>query len=72
MQAKEALSDQFKSIAADLLDEKSKKFTEQNETNIGKILDPLKEKIGEFQKKVEDVYDKENKDRSALGEQVRH
>lgn len=69
--AKQALSDQFKTLANDILEEKSKRFAEQNQTNLGQLLDPLKLKLTEFQSKVEDVYVKETKDRSALGEQVR-
>ncbi len=71
LQAKEQLSNQFKSLANDILEEKSKRFTEQNQTNIGQILEPLKTKLQEFQGKVEEVYVQEGKDRSALAEQVR-
>lgn len=70
-EAKQMLSDQFKSLANDILEEKSKRFVEQNQTNLHQLLDPLKSKITEFQSKVEDVYVKETKDRTALGEQVR-
>lgn len=71
MDAKLALTDQFKALANDILEEKSKRFTEQNQTNLGALLDPLKLRINEFQSKIEDNYIKEGKDRSALGEQVR-
>lgn len=71
MSAREALSNQFKSLASDILDEKSKKFTDQNQTNISQLLDPLRTKLTEFQGKVEEVYIQEGKDRSALAEQVR-
>lgn len=69
--ARESLSDQFKSLANDILEEKAKRFTEQNQTNLGQILDPLRQKLHEFQGKVEQVYVQEGKDRSALAEQVR-
>jgi DNA recombination protein RmuC len=69
--AKQALSDQFKNVAADILEDKSKRFTEQNQTNLGALLDPLKLRIAEFQSKIEDTYVKEGKERTALGEQVR-
>jgi DNA recombination protein RmuC len=69
-EAKAALTDQFKSLASDILDEKSKKFTEQNQANIGQLLDPLKEKITTFQAKVEEVYVKEGNDRASLAGQV--
>lgn len=70
-EAKRTLSDQFKNLANDILEEKGKRFAEQNQTNLGSLLDPLKQKLAEFQGKVEDVYVKEGKDRSALAEQVR-
>lgn len=45
---------------------KSKRFTEQNQSNIEQLLSPLKTKLHEFQGKIEDVYVQEGKDRSAL------
>ncbi len=69
--AKQALSDQFKNLANEILEDKSKRFTEQNQTNLGALLDPLKLRISEFQSKIEDTYVKEGKERTALGEQVR-
>lgn len=69
--ARETLSNQFKSLANDILEEKAKRFTEQNQTNLGQLLDPLRVKLQEFQGKVEQVYVQEGKDRSALAEQVR-
>jgi DNA recombination protein RmuC len=69
-EARASLSDQFKSLANDILEEKSKRFTEQNQSNIGQLLDPLKEKITAFQAKVEEVYVKEGTDRATLAGQV--
>jgi DNA recombination protein RmuC len=61
---------QFKNLANDILDEKTKKFTEQNKNNLSEILNPLREKIGEFEKKVEQT-NKESIDRNAaLREQL--
>ncbi|MBI9113048.1 MAG: DNA recombination protein RmuC [Maridesulfovibrio ferrireducens] len=70
-EAKEELSNQFKTLANEILEEKSKKFTEQNQTNLTQLLTPLKTKLGDFQGKVEEVYFQESKDRSALSEQVK-
>jgi DNA recombination protein RmuC len=70
-QAKQTLSDQFKALASEILEEKSKKFTEQNQTNIGQLLNPLKQQLTDFKTKVEEVYVNEGKDRSALTEQVK-
>ncbi len=70
--AREQLSNQFKALANEILEEKSKRFTEQNQTNIGQLLEPLKLKLTEFQGKVEEVYVQEGKERSALAAQVKH
>ncbi|HJX70511.1 MAG TPA: DNA recombination protein RmuC [Bacteroidales bacterium] len=62
---------EFKNLANEILEEKSKKFTEQNKTNLNDILKPLGEKIKDFEKKVEEVYDKESQQRYSLKEEVR-
>jgi len=70
LRAKEALTDQFKSLANEILEEKSKRFAEQNQTSLGQLLEPLKTKLSEFQGKVEEVYVQEGKDRTKLAAQV--
>ncbi|MDO8207825.1 MAG: DNA recombination protein RmuC [Gallionella sp.] len=69
--AREELSNQFKVLANEILEDKTKRFTEQNQTNISQLLEPLKVKITEFQGQVHEVYVQEGKDRSALTEQVK-
>lgn len=69
--ARKQLTDQFEVLANKILEEKSAKFTNLNQTNLGAILNPLQEKLKTFQAKVEEVYDKENKDRSELAGQVK-
>jgi len=69
--ARVELSNQFETLANRILEEKTKRFTEQNQTNLSQLLAPLSEKIKSFQQKVEDVYVKETEGRSALAEQVR-
>lgn len=54
-QAREELSNQFKTLANDILEQKSKTFTEQNQANLTQVLTPLREKFGEFQQKVESL-----------------
>ena len=61
---------QFKNLANEIFEEKTKKFTDQNKTNLTEILNPLKEKITDFEKKVE-LNSKENLQYStALKEQL--
>ena len=70
--AKEQLTLQFKTLASEILEDKSKRFTEQNQTNLDQLLTPLKTQLQEFKGKVEEVYVQEGKDRSALAEQVKN
>jgi DNA recombination protein RmuC len=69
--ARDELSNQFKVLANEILEDKTRRFTEQNQTNITQLLEPLKVKIAEFQGQVQEVYVQEGKDRSALTEQVK-
>ena len=71
VEAKNTLTEQFRNLATEILEEKSKRFAEQNQTAIGQLLDPLRTQLSEFKGKVEEVYVQEGKDRSALSEQVR-
>ncbi|MBN1759844.1 MAG: DNA recombination protein RmuC [Chitinispirillaceae bacterium] len=70
-ESKEQLTASFRDLANTILDEKSKKFTEQNKTNIDQILSPLREQLSDFRKRVDDVYTSESKDREALAEKIR-
>jgi DNA recombination protein RmuC len=71
VEAKDALTTQFKALASEILEEKSKRFAEQNQASLGQLLEPLKTQLTEFKGRVEEVYDKEGKERFALAEQVR-
>ncbi len=68
--AHETLGHQFRTLAGDILESHSKRFTEQNQQNLGGMLEPLRERLGQFQQKVETLYVDESKERSALKAQV--
>ena len=63
-------SNEFKLLAEGILEDKSKRFTELNQNNIEQLLKPLGENITLFKNKVEEVYDKESKERFSLGREV--
>ena len=65
-EAKEQMKLDFQNLANQILEEKSAKFTEQNKVNIDTLMSPLRDQLSEFKKRVEDVYDKESKDRMSL------
>ncbi len=64
-------SNEFKVLANSILEEKSKRFTEQNKENLKVLLDPLGENLKEFKKKVEETYDKESKQRFSLETKIK-
>ena len=69
-EAKTVLSDQFKNLANEILEEKSKRFAEQNQQNLDILLKPLQEKLTDFRKQVDDTYQSEARERFALKQEV--
>lgn len=70
-QAREALSNEFKALAAQVLDEKTKKFSEQSEKDLTNLLGPLRTKLEEFKQQVDNGRVQDVRDRTALAEQVK-
>ncbi len=70
--AEKQLIHQFESLAGKILEEKSKTFTEQNKVNLDNILNPLREQLTSFKKKVDDVYVNDSKDRATLKEAIKN
>lgn len=64
--SRERLKSEFQALAAEILEDKSKRFGEQNANQIGQLLNPLREQIDGFRKSVNEAYEKENNARVAL------
>lgn len=62
---------EMKNLSNDILEEKSKKFLELNERRVGEILNPLKEKLHQFEEKVERTSKESLEWNVALREQVK-
>jgi DNA recombination protein RmuC len=71
-EARDQLKLEFQNVANKIFEDKSRKFTEQNKENIEGVLKPMREQLVDFKKKVEDVYDKESKDRVSLLTEIIH
>ena len=69
---REQLYKDFKLTAESILEEKTKKFSEVNEEKLGNILNPLKEKIQTFEKKVEETYLSEMREKTNLRKELEH
>ncbi|NIF05413.1 DNA recombination protein RmuC [Chryseobacterium sp. Tr-659] len=62
---------QFENLANKILEEKTEKFTTLNQNNLKNILEPFQEKITDLKNKVNEAYEKENKERFSLAEKVK-
>lgn len=65
------LAKEFENLANRIFEEKSEKFVRQNRDTLDVVLNPLKEKMEEFRKKVEDTHLENSKEQSRLAEQIR-
>ena len=69
-EAKEALTSQFKNLANEILEDKSKRFTEQNAASLDALLKPLQTKLSEFKEQVSNSYGNEARERFALKSEI--
>lgn len=68
--AKERLSKEFEVLANRIFEDKSDKLLKRNKQSLETTLNPLREQLTGFRKKVEDVYDKETRERVSLLHEV--
>ncbi|HNV53349.1 MAG TPA: DNA recombination protein RmuC, partial [Tenuifilaceae bacterium] len=64
-------SKEFRLLADQILEDKSQRFTKINQENIDRLLKPLDENIKQFKQQVQEVYEKESRERFSLGEKVK-
>jgi DNA recombination protein RmuC len=67
----EKFTKEFENLANKIFEEKSNKFTQQNKENINEILNPLSQRIKEFEQKVEDKHIKDSEARAGLVQQIK-
>lgn len=72
IEVQEKMKSEFKNLSNQIFDEKSAKFVEINEKKIFDILNPLKERIEKFEKKVDDTYKEETRERVSLKKELEY
>ncbi len=65
-EAKKGLSDEFENLGNRIFEDTTKKFTDKNKTDMETLLNPLREQIKDFEKKVTDTHTEASKDRASL------
>lgn len=64
-------TDTFKSLASQILEDKTAKFTATNETKLNELLNPFRERLKDFQKKIEDTHLSETTERRSLKDELK-
>ena len=68
---RQQFTDTFKSLASQILEEKTAKFTATNETKLNELLNPFRERLKDFQKKIEDTHLSETTERRSLKDELK-
>ena len=70
-QLQKKFTTEFENIASRILKQNTTEFTATNTKSLGDILNPLKEKLASFEKKVEETHREELRDKASLKQQVK-
>ena len=70
--AKQQMSLEFKNLANEIFEAKQTSFKEQSQTQLNSLLKPLGDKIKGFEKRIEDTYYKESRERFSLINEVKN
>ena len=68
--ARDELRAQFSELAGKIFDEREQRFAQTSNERLGQLLDPLKERIQSFEKRVEESYQQEARERFSLGKEL--
>ncbi|MGP0174946.1 DNA recombination protein RmuC [Pseudomonas sp. NCHU5208] len=68
--ARDELRAQFSELATKIFDEREQRFAESSQQRLGQLLDPLKERIQAFEKRVDESYQQEARERFSLGKEL--
>ena len=71
-EAKSKLGNEFKVLANQIFEERGKAFSEQNRNSLDEVLKPMREQLGDFRKRVDEVHLNDSKDRASLKEHLSH
>ncbi len=65
-EARQQLNQDFEVLANRIFDDKTERFNKNSKITLDSALNPLREQLTDFKQKVEDVYDKDSKERLSL------
>ncbi len=68
---RDALKQEFENLANKIFEQKSERFSQQTRTSLDTLLNPFRDQLQDFRKRVEDVYTTETRDRQALRSEIK-
>ena len=68
--SRDELRAQFAELAGKIFDEREQRFAETSQQQLGQLLNPLKERIQSFEKRVEESYQNEARERFSLSKEL--
>lgn len=68
---RDALKQEFENLANRIFEQKSERFSQQTRTSLDTLLNPFRDQLQDFRKRVEDVYTSETRDRQALRSEIK-
>jgi len=70
-EAKEKLGNEFKVLANQIFEEKGKAFSQQSRSSLDELLKPMREQLGDFRKRVDEIHTDDSKERASLKEHLK-
>ena len=70
--ASEKMNKEFSSIAREIFDSRQKRYKDESKEQISSLLNPLQTRIKEFEKRIEDTYSNESRERFSLAKELKN
>lgn len=71
-EARKQIEQDFQYLAGKIISEKGELLSKQHESALSQLLRPFHDQLHEFKKKVEDVYDRDSRDRVSMIKEIEH
>lgn len=70
--ARRSLTEEFQNLANQILEDKSRRFSEQNVQSLGNLLNPFRDRLNEFKTRVEEMHHQDAQQQAALRTELKH
>lgn len=68
---RDSLKQEFENLANRIFEQKNERFSQQTRASLDSLLNPFRDQLQDFRKRVEDVYTTETRDRQALRSEIK-